>query len=138
MRRMPMVSKFWTDQEILRVIQSNAPSHLIQTAWDTLIGKYQDALEAEALKLWGYNDFLVSDTVDRALITARTWIQAHENIDAADGDFLQWLHFILYQQFLKDSRTAVSGPNYQSPSCDDWYEQESSLSAEDWLLDHDN
>ena len=51
-----MVRKSWTDEEILGIIQSNAPSHVIQRAWDTLIGKYQDELEAEALKLWGDDD----------------------------------------------------------------------------------
>ena len=98
-----MVNKSWTDQEIIEVIQSKAPFHVTQAAWDVLIGKYQDELESEALRLWGYDDFLVSDTIDQALITARTWIQVHDDIDAADGNFRQWLFSILFQQYSRDS-----------------------------------
>lgn len=130
-----MVRKSWTDEEILGIIQSNAPSHVIQRAWDTLIGKYQDELEAEALKLWGDDDFLVSDTVDQALITARAWIQAYDDIDAVNDNFRQWLHSILYQQFSRDSGIALSDRNGQLPSLkdDDWFERETPLLASDRL-----
>ena len=103
-----MVSQTWTDQEIIGIIQSNAPSHLIQTAWDTLIGKYQDGLETEALELWGYDEFRVSNTIDQALITAKTWIQAYEDIGDFEGDFRQWLCSILYQQFLTESESELA------------------------------
>jgi hypothetical protein len=123
-RRTPMVNKSWTDQEILGVIQSNAPSHVTQAAWDVLIGKYQDDLETEALKLWGYDDFLVSDTIDQALITARTWIQVHGDIYAVNGNFRQWLFSILFQQCSRDSKNPSNHrPLFKNES----YEDELSL-----------
>ncbi|MCL0054177.1 hypothetical protein M1N45_04200 [Dehalococcoidia bacterium] len=123
-----MVNKSWTDQEILGVIQSKAPSHVKQTAWDVLIGKYQDELETEALKLWGYDDFLVSDTIDQALITARTWIQVHDDIDAVNGNFKQWLFSILDQQFSRDSGNTN---NHRPLFKNDSYEEELSLLGND-------
>jgi len=129
-----MVNKSWTDQEIIGVIQSKAPSHVTQAAWDVLIGKYQDELESEALRLWGYDDFLVSDTIDQALITARTWIQVHDDIDAADGNFRQWLFSILFQQFSRDSGNPSNrGQFFETGS----YEEEFSLLSRDGFPESD-
>ena len=122
-----MVNKSWTDQEIIEVIQSKAPFHVTQAAWDVLIGKYQDELESEALRLWGYDDFLVSDTIDQALITAKTWIQAYEDIGDFEGDFRQWLCSILYQQFLTESESELAVSTDHFAFYNYWDDQEFSL-----------
>ena len=125
-----MVGKSWTDQEILSIIRSNSPSHLIEKAWNTLVEKYQDELEDMALELWGGDDFLVSDTLDRALLTARTWIQAYDSLDALNGDLRQWIHSILRQQFCHDSGNHHIRRNHvQSPLEEDYDWAEGELSA---------
>ena len=60
-----MVKTFWTDEELLTVIQSGAPLEKKCFAWDQLIDKYQTELEEHALELWKGDDFRISDTVTR-------------------------------------------------------------------------
>ena len=125
-----MVRKSWTDQEIISIIRSNSPSHMIEKAWNTLVKKYQDELEDMALELWDGDDFLVSDTLDRALVTARTWIQAYESLDSLNGDLRQWVHSILRQQFCQGSGNHHMKRNHvQSPLEEDYDWAEDELSA---------
>ena len=98
-----MINSTCTDHEILTALQSRAPEHIVRGAWHALISKYQDELEEYALELWSGDDFLVSDTLDRALITARMWIKAQDGIDLFSGDLRQWLRSTLRQQFYRDS-----------------------------------
>lgn len=98
-----MVHKSWTDNEILGIIHSNAPEHIARKAWDALVSKYQDELEEYSLELWGGDDFRVSDTLDRALVTARVWITASDEIDDAIGNIRNWLRSILRDQFYRDT-----------------------------------
>ena len=98
-----MINSTCTDHEILTALQSRAPEHIVRGAWNALISKYQDELEEYALELWSGDDFLVSDTLDRALITARMWIKAQDEIDLFSGDLRQWLRSTLRQQFYRDS-----------------------------------
>lgn len=122
-----MVHKSWTDNEILEIIHSNAPDDIVQKAWDALVFKYQGELEEYALELWGGDDFLVSDTLDRALVTARVWITALDEIDAVNGNIRDWLRSIIRSQFYQDSIPACASPgNHEGSIADggDWMEDE--------------
>ena len=122
-----MVHKSWTDNEILGIIQLNAPEHIAWKAWDALVCKYQDELEEYAFELWGGDDFLVSDTLDRALITARAWIKASDEIDAANGNVRDWLRSITRGQFYQYAGcawTAAGNHNGSIGEEDDWMEDE--------------
>ena len=118
-----MINKSCTDHEILAVIQSRAPEHIVRQAWDSLVLKYQDELEEYALELWGGDDFLVSDTLDRALVTARMWIAAEDGVDMFTGDLRQWLRSTLRQQFYRDSGKDRHGRRRMEIE-DDWMEDE--------------
>ena len=122
-----MVNKSWTDNEILGFIHSDAPEHIIREAWDVLVLKYQDELEEYAFELWGGDDFAVSDTLDRALVTARMWIEASDEIDAVNGNLHQWLRSILRGQFREQSGKedmARTYPRRFLQEDDDWMEDE--------------
>ena len=126
-----MVKTFWTDEELLTVIQSGAPLEKKCFAWDQLIDKYQAELEEHALELWKGDDFRISDTV------TRTWDGAVDNIHKVQGDLRRWLHATLRDQFMKDARKDHLGYGYiplplgplEDFEGDDWM---------DWELDSES
>ncbi len=109
---------FWTDLQILDVLLSDAPDHLLQIASDKLVDKYHNTLFEQANTLYREDELLAEDTV------SRTFIAALNDIGSADPDLLYWLRQILEKQFRIDTHQEISGID-DDTSDDFWSEWES-------------
>ena len=92
------ISSNWTDEHILRVLQSEDYETNENLAWMQLVEKYEPELDRRALTLMKGNDFWASDLVQD------TWIKAYKSITQCKGNLKGWLMTIMLNQFRDDLR----------------------------------